>query len=550
MTDEPDDFIDEQRRREAAEKAIPPAPQPRSLTNGSSGIGYAQTGLRNEVDELRSLAGTTGTRQTQLNTSSYNVGQLVQPGGLTFEEAKRELTSAAYYVGLTPAELKSWDLPDRGLRDGMKDLRDLKAKTNGAPYITNTVQLVVPVLSFGEIEGGFWSARKSLQGIYLASLARMCAPWSVLACCAARALACVRPHVVLPDIIGGAGSLNWFGAVTAVSGGGKGAASATAKQLVKDFVQQRNTGSGEGMISAYRRPPSENEPGGLHESIMFMVDEIDSLTAQTKRSGATTMAVLRSAFSGETLGFSYVNKNTPIMEAHSYRMTMVISVQPARAADLLADVAGGTPQRFMWFPGTDQRINVDIAGGWVEPLELPSPGEWQYPMTVQIPFAARQLIMAERVKAMQGKTDALDGHALFVREKFAFALAVLDGRTSVSQEDWELSGVAAKVSDATRDWVAASVEEAKDEEAVERGKMQGISSLAAEEEKDYRIDAKRVRLTARVLKYFTEAGKQGLTKRDVQRKLSTDFKWADSIINQLTSEAVLRTDEKRWYING
>lgn len=547
-----DDFVDNVRRDDERSKALEQAratgQRPRTAPNGLSGMGYAQQGLRNEVEGLRSLAGTTGTRQTTFNTACFNVGQLVQPGGLDYGEAASELRSAALSIGLTARELKSWSLPDRGLRDGMAKPRDLSDKSTGSTGYTPPPPPPV-TLAFDEIEDGFWTSRKSLETIYISALSKMCAPWSVLACCVARALTLVRPHVTLPDIIGGAGSLNWFGAITATSGGGKGAASATAKLLVSDLVQQRNTGSGEGIINAYRRPATENEPAGLFESVMFMVDEIDSLTAQSKRNGATTMAVLRSAFSGETLGFSYVNRNTPTIEAHTYRMTMVISVQPQRAADLLADFHGGTPQRFMWFPGTDKRVSAALAGGFVESLTLPKPGAWQYPMTIQIPTAARDLILRERVKAMQGNVGSLDGHALFMREKFAFGLAVLDGRTSVSQEDWELSGIAAKVSDSTREWVVALAEEAKIDEASERGKLQGVSSLAADDEKTYRIDTERARITALVRKHLGAASQLGLSLRQEQRTLGRESKWAKPILDALENDGLARydDDERRWY---
>lgn len=543
---EDSDFIDNVRRRDAQDaakqRAGRAAPRPRTVTNA----GYAAQALANETANVRGA--TKGTRNDILNTACFNLGQLVQPGGLDFGVVVAELRSAALSVGLTERELQSWGLPERGIRDGMNKLRDLTEKTTGTPGFTPPPPPPV-TLAYDDMEDGFWTSRKSLEDIYISALSRMCAPWSVLACCAARALAQVRPHIVLPDIIGGAGSLNWFGAITATSGGGKGAAAATARLLVKDAVQQRNTGSGEGMISAYVRPRTDDGPTGLHESLMFMVDEIDSLTAQTKRNGATTMSVLRSAFSGETLGFSYVNKNTPTIEAHTYRMTMVISVQPARAADLIADYHGGTPQRFMWFPGIDKRVTAELAGGFVSALTLPKPGAWQYPMTIQIPTSARELILRERVKTMQGNTAALDGHALFMREKFAFALAVLDGRTAVSEEDWELSGIAAKVSDTTRDWVVALAEEAKVDEATERGVLHGVSSVAADEEKSYRTDAKRVRMTGLILKHLKAADQQGLSTRELTNKIAArDRVWIGPILDQLRNDDAVRQDEKRWYI--
>lgn len=47
--------------------------------------------------------------------------------------------------------------------------------------------------------------------------------------------------------------------------------------------------------------------------------------------------------------------------------------------------------------------------------------------------------------------DPLDSHVLYVREKFAVALAVLDEYRGFRESDWELAGHLIEVSTATRD---------------------------------------------------------------------------------------------------
>lgn len=545
------DFIANVRRADAAKDAVERArktpSQPRRATKRGKAGGYVAQALSNELDNIRKAS--PGTRNDTVNTALFNLGTL-GPEAIDITMIKDSVRLAARSIGLPDKEIDLLLRDDDGpLSKGMARPRDMSTKGRSAPTDYVKPPPPPPVADIvGDIEDGFWTARESLQQIYISALSRMCAPWSVLACCVARALATVRPHIVLPDIIGGAGSLNWFGAITASSGGGKGAAAATAKMLVTIPVLQRNTGSGEGMIGAYVKPAVEDEPKGLHESLMFMVDEIDSLTAQSSRSGATTMSVLRSAFSGETLGFSYVNKNTPTLESHTYRMTMIVSVQPQRAAGLLADYQGGTPQRFMWFPGTDKRLSVDLAGGFVSPLTLPKPGEWLYPKTIEIPTVARDAILRERVANMRGDTAALDGHALFMREKFAFGLALLDGRTYVSEEDWELSGVGAKVSETTRDWIGNMAEEARIVESQDRGVQQAISSMAAEEKKASVAVQQRRKLEDRILGYLKDAGLEGLTKRTMQQKLKTEARLFDGIATDLQETGLIRFEGKRWYL--
>jgi hypothetical protein len=333
-----------------------------------------------------------------------------------------------------------------------------------------------------EIEGHFWESRKSLKLIYDASLSQMCAPWAVLACCVARTLTLIPPDVVLPDVIGGLGSLNWFAAIVAKSGGGKGAANAVATQLVPGDIVLRGAGSGEGMIEAYNR---KAEPQDHITAILFSVDEVDSIASMQARAGQTTMSVIRSGFSGETLGYSYRGRASEKVEAHSYRMTMTVSVQPERAGGLFSGASGGTPQRFMWFPGRDKRIKAacdpwptDSAGvrRSLPPINfraLPHGG-------MSIPPEAEALIRLTREQSMNGEDNALDGHSVFSREKLAYSLALMDGRTTMDSDDWKLAGIATDVSDWCRMRAQNALNKAESSMAAERGRLRGVEGYEAE----------------------------------------------------------------------
>jgi hypothetical protein len=180
-----------------------------------------------------------------------------------------------------------------------------------------------------DLEDGFWQSRDSLQTIYNAALNRMCSPWAVLGLCAARVLAIVPPFITLPPLIGGnkGGSLNWFCAIAAISGGGKGAASGVAYDLVPMSVPIRNLGSGEGLVDAYVEPKQKkSDPTTLRPSVMFVADEVDNVHALGARSGTTLMVWLRMAFSGETLGSSNRQASSLHLNRHTYRMTWAVSV--------------------------------------------------------------------------------------------------------------------------------------------------------------------------------------------------------------------------------
>ena len=376
-----------------------------------------------------------------------------------------------------------------------------------------------PTVTLEGLEQDFWTARPELELIFNASLNRLASPWAVLACCVARMLALVPPAVVLPPVVGGVGSLNWFGVIAARSGGGKGAAMEVARLLVPGDIQVAGIGSGEGMVERYNRAQSDDGNDNSISSVMFNIEEIDSLGAMSGRNGQTTMSILRQGFSGEQLGFSYRGRAGEVVRAQSYRMTLIAAVQPLRAGVLLDDSGGGTPQRFMWFPGRDRRITADPPEwpidtfGDYESIPLLSPRELAAVGVVSIPDEARQEIIAARVRSMGGgeegdQEDMMESHRLFAREKFAFALACLNARTNIDSEDWRLAGIASEVSTWMRIKATEAYQKGKEADSREAGRQRG---LASDEQRITETNAREdhVRRVAQwIVKRLREKGRQ------------------------------------------
>lgn len=397
-----------------------------------------------------------------------------------------------------------------------------------------------PSLSPLEVaEEGFWEARESLNIIYSAALSRMVSPWATLAWCSAIALHFVPPDWTLPALVGGPGSLNWFAAVVDTSGAGKTAAGRVAKELIGRPVFERNMGSGEGLIQAYESPGEEPR----RDAVLFTVDEVDTMRAMSSRSGQTTSAVLRTAFSGGTLGFSYVsNKLAPLAE-NSYRMTMVVNVQPTLAGPLIDSAQGGMPQRLMWFPAQDPRIRADLQNDWIP--SLPLPRFESYPRTIAVPDETRAFILAGVEAAGRGAVTELDTHANFCREKMAFALAVLDGRTDMNAEDWELSGVVQRISTMTRDNTIAAMEEGARNEAIDRGQLRGVEMAAADWGQQYERTRRADRVMVWIRRKLEDSG--GMTKGDLNRAAaSRDRPLIDSALTALVTNGIVAFDGSRY----
>ena len=300
----------------------------------------------------------------------------------------------------------------------------------------------------------FWGARAVLGHVHDFARARMVSPWAMLGVVLVRVTTAVPPFVVLPPIVGSVASLNTFAALTGPSGAGKGAAESAGTEAVDvGPLTVASVGSGEGIAHLY----AHREKGEVvrdREAVVFSIPEVDNLTALGTRRGATLLPQLRSAWTGETLGFSYADRDKALpIERHTYRMGLLLGVQPGRAAPLVDDSDGGTPQRFVWLPTTDPDA-PDFPPACPEPLDWRPTWRWHGDArglcVLPVPDVARQTIIGARRARLRGDGDALDGHALLCRLKVAAALALLDERQAVDDEDWQLAGAVMQVSDSTR----------------------------------------------------------------------------------------------------
>lgn len=208
--------------------------------------------------------------------------------------------------------------------------------------------------------GELWVETETLSRMRDLALARLVSPFAVLGVTLTRLIATVPPTVVLPPTIGADASLNLFVANVGPSGSGKGITSGVSREAVvlSNEADTFDVGSGEGIPHLFAEREKQEKSGKFRvvrtrSSVLFHVPEVDSLTALGNRQGATLLPQLRKAWSGEPLGFAYADANKAIpLAAHSYRLCVVLGVQPDRARPLLDDAGGGTPQRFLWLPNT------------------------------------------------------------------------------------------------------------------------------------------------------------------------------------------------------
>jgi len=465
----------------AAFEHRPPTPPPPPSSNGNGSNGhhhrggalspYAAAALRGEV---AAVAGTPeGGRNVRLNEAAIKLGSLVGAGLLDQGTVSVELTQAARTAGLPDGEIA------RTLRSGLtagiaqpRTLPETAAYDSSLPDFEPT-----GVDGVDDDRDEFWTARPCLDHVRTYARARRTSPWAVLGVALARVVTATPPFVVLPALVGSHASLNLFVGLVGPSGAGKGAAdSAAADAIDVGHVETIGVGSGEGIGHIYARRAKDGSVDMHTTAALLSIPEIDTLTALGGRQGTTLLPELRKAWSGERLGFAYADatKRLPI-PAHSYRLAIVAGIQPARGRALLDDRDAGTPQRWLWLPAIDRHAPDT-------PPPCPDTMHWSYPTwpmaeyqtgrsIVPVCDTAQHVIDVQRLARLRGDGDALDGHSLLARLKVAAALALLDRRVGVTEEDWELAGAVMAVSDATREWVRRAVAA----EAADRNRKAGVA---------------------------------------------------------------------------
>lgn len=351
-----------------------------------------------------------------------------------------------------------------------------------------------------DVEEAFWSSRPELETIRTFARARIVSPWATLGGVLADVVSTVPPTVRLPPTVGGEGSLNLIVGMVGPSGSGKGAALEVAAEVLghTPTAPELHVGSGEGLVHAYvatEKVKDEDSSSRVvsvqhAESVRFRVHEIDTLLSLASRSGATILPMLRSAFSGESLGFQNADAaKRGIVPSKGYRFTLTAGIQPGRSGGLLEDSDGGTPQRFLWLP------SVDPTAPDTTP-EPPAPLAWQ-PLTygsvvrhLKIPQTARKTIIAAQKARNRGTGEALDGHSLYTRLKVAAALATLARRFEVTDEDWHLAGNVMAVSDRTRAACETEIRKAQAEQGKKAAQARGIGDVIAAEVRDKAMEKK------------------------------------------------------------
>lgn len=402
------------------------------------------------------------------------------------------------------------------------------------------------MIAAGKLPPEFWQSRPELTALRQYAQARRVSPEAILAGVLARVTTAIPPECVLPPTVGTFASINSFYAVTARSGGGKGASQGAAAawfQVERGLLRYTETtiGSGEGIAAAFAKSSKGEDSSvttDIHtDSLLADIAEVDTLQAIAGRSGSTLTSELRKAWDGASIGFRNRSaERSVVVPAHSYRMALTVGVQPERAGALLDEAAGGFPQRFVWFSATDTYAPNT-------PPEPSPPMLWKPPLVparedgkqvIQICDEAHDTITTAAVARLRGEGNALDGHSLLARLKISALLALLNGSPIVRNDDWELSAHVMEAFNQVRQMCVQAIRDANRARNQASAEMRGEAEVTTSERV---ADVAVAKVKERVLKALENGT---VRKGKVQARLSKALReYLDAAISELEDEGIL-----------
>ena len=397
----------------------------------------------------------------------------------------------------------------------------------------------------------FWSERPRLTQIRDASWNRICSPDAVLHAVLVRVIANSSHTFRLPPIIGGLASLSIYIALVGPPGGGKTSSWRAAGEMIRTEATTvtGSLGSGEGLVEAYFEMVEEPSPTDPKKTIkvkrqtkhnlMVYADEGESLHQLSTRSGSTLLSTLRNMFTGGQVGnLNASQERIRNLEPDSYVIGFAMGIQEGKVGPLLADADGGTPQRFLFAMATDPNI-PEVAPAWPA-------WEWHppHPVTqlrgirsvciVDAPAHIQAVIADEQRVKQRGieAVDELEAHGNLVRLKVAAALALLEGRTKITDDDWRLAGVIGETSARVRRHLQQVVAEQAERADKASAKRQARRQIEVSEATAGHEVVKAAIRIANVVR--TDPG---ITWSDVRRGLTkTQRQWAVEALEHAVGE--------------
>jgi hypothetical protein len=341
---------------------------------------------------------------------------------------------------------------------------------------------------------------------------QMVNPWAALLVLITRLSADLPPQVMLPRLGGlPKGSLNQFSVLAGASGAGKSALMTGVDENLwprppfrHDVAKRFTPSSGEGLITRFvqrRRIEGQMQDERIAWQALAMLDEIDALDTLAARNGNMLLSILKTLWTGGAFGTANATEDrNRTLEAHSYRLAMMVGVQPGLGKVLFEKdgVTGGLPQRFVFAHVRDETLSMDSP--FVEdpgPIKLAihedlpmdpilhGTNTWMpdekrvYFIQVEQAIVNEILLAQREIKI--GTADPLKGHWLFTKLRLTALLSIMHGDVAVTEEWWSAADTMMAHSDATRSELMHTYSRSLNAENVAKGRGDAERLMATEQ---------------------------------------------------------------------
>ncbi|MFB7289010.1 bifunctional DNA primase/polymerase [Actinacidiphila glaucinigra] len=553
----------------------PPAPREPSPTgtfivDSDRMDAYTRKALQAECDAI--VNALDGMQNDTINRAAFNVGTLVGAGALSESEAREALLSAAR-AGNHP-EARALPTIESGLRAGMKQPRHPwppASRRDTEEELRRLIADDAPPVDWNDVEeeharpeeepmgspapepdpepedrlpAAFWNATPTLGQVEQMARARRTCPDAVLHAVLARVAAMADPTVRAASGIHPPATLCWYCGLFGPPGTGKGNAEGAAEELTpfpNTDLAQIDISTGQGIIAAYLelRDDPEDDKGKKKVLVQStsrgyaLATEGSVLDAMAQMSvGATLNGVLCKAWMSERQGTSNADvERRRVLPKGSYTLSMSLGVQEEPAAKLLEMGSIGLPQRLAWAHSRLSRTTPRERPEETGPVMVTTKTGENTPVTtwvsglrgtiMRVPARATQELddLALEIAFGRGEEFPLDTHEPLWRLKCAALLALLHGRTTVNEEDWDLAAVMWRVSRKVRDGVQEAAHrrlQAQKEARVAEAVQTAVESQSAVYEAMHGVHPSIVNVAKRAHRYL---GRQGgeVPARDVNR---------------------------------
>ncbi|MFD4320141.1 hypothetical protein [Streptomyces sp. NPDC058548] len=425
----------------------------------------------------------------------------------------------------------------------------------------------------------FWNATPTLGQIQQMARARRTSPDAVLHALLARVAAMADPTVRASSGIHSPATLGWYCGLFGPPGTSKGQAEKAAAVLAP-FPQTNlahiDISTGQGMIAAYLELKDDPDDDKGKKKILVqstsrgyaLATEGSVLEAMAQMSvGAMLNGVLCKAWMSERQGTSNADiERRRVLPEDSYTLSMSLGVQEEPAAKLLEMGSIGLPQRLAWAHARLSQDTPKERPAVTGPVFVTTQNGEDVPVTTWV-STLRSIVIPVPVRATQelddlvleiafgrGEEFPLDTHEPLWRLKCAALLALLHGRTTVSEEDWDLAAVMWRTSRSVRNRVQEAARRrlrAQKEARVAEAVQTAVESQAAVYESLHGVHPSVVNVAKRAHRYL-QRNEGEISARDVNRncikKPDRDKYRASGATDSLWSAALQHGCEQGWLV--